>query len=29
VKVIDGLVNDVAAVVVAWALALRRIQTGS
>jgi NADH-quinone oxidoreductase subunit L len=28
VKVIDGLVNDVAAVVVAWALALRRIQTG-
>jgi NADH-quinone oxidoreductase subunit L len=28
VKVIDGLVNGVAAAVVAWALALRRLQTG-
>jgi NADH-quinone oxidoreductase subunit L len=28
VKVIDGLVNGVASVVVAWALGLRRIQTG-
>jgi len=28
VKVIDGLVNGIASVVVAWALALRRVQTG-
>jgi NADH-quinone oxidoreductase subunit L len=28
VKVIDGLVNGVATMVVAWALGLRRIQTG-
>jgi NADH-quinone oxidoreductase subunit L len=28
VKVIDALVNGVAAMVVAWALGLRRIQTG-
>ena len=28
VKVIDGLVNGVATVVVAWALTLRRVQTG-
>jgi len=28
VKVIDGLVNGVASAVVAWALALRRVQTG-
>jgi NADH-quinone oxidoreductase subunit L len=28
VKVIDGLVNGVASAVVAWALALRRLQTG-
>jgi NADH-quinone oxidoreductase subunit L len=28
VKVIDGLVNGVATAVVAWALGLRRLQTG-
>ena len=28
VKVIDALVNGVASVVIAWALRLRRIQTG-
>jgi NADH-quinone oxidoreductase subunit L len=28
VKVIDGLVNGVASMVIAWALGLRRIQTG-
>jgi len=28
VKVIDGLVNGVARVVIAWALSLRRLQTG-
>jgi len=28
VKVIDGLVNGVASTMIAWALALRRLQTG-